>query len=233
MNHRHSEPLAGRIEPFAARAVPDLADDLFLVAHDRADHSPSLAPRVLGLGLAGALLAELVVDQRLGVEAGQLWVTDSAPPPEVLRRQVLAELLADPDEREVRTWLEYLARREPEEASQRVAVAQRLTRLGILAPQVHRGWVRRSVRYVPVDARADWPVVRLRYQATQRTAPPFQDLLLVALVGATGLTRRIFAGHHQSPAEYVEWCTRGLPPPLRALVGEVAAAAARAVTIPT
>lgn len=37
-----------------------IADDLYLLAHDDATGRPFLQPRALGVGLAGALLAELI-----------------------------------------------------------------------------------------------------------------------------------------------------------------------------
>jgi hypothetical protein len=45
-----------------------LADDLYLMAHNDVSGRPYLQPRALGLGLAGALLAELVLAGR--VDAG-------------------------------------------------------------------------------------------------------------------------------------------------------------------
>jgi hypothetical protein len=41
-----------------------LADDLYLIAHHELTGRPHLAPRAVGLGLAGALLAELVLRSR-------------------------------------------------------------------------------------------------------------------------------------------------------------------------
>jgi hypothetical protein len=38
-----------------------LADDLYLVAHHERTGRPLLAPRAVGLGLAGSLLADLVL----------------------------------------------------------------------------------------------------------------------------------------------------------------------------
>ena len=48
-----------------------LADDLYLIAHHELTGRPQLAPRAVGLGLAGALLGELVLAGAVSRDAGQ------------------------------------------------------------------------------------------------------------------------------------------------------------------
>jgi len=47
-----------------------VADELYLIAHHELTGRPHLAPRAVGLGLAGALLAELVLADAISIEAG-------------------------------------------------------------------------------------------------------------------------------------------------------------------
>lgn len=218
------------MESVVDRAVPLLADDLYLLAHDRPGNASMLAARALNLGIAGALLAELALADLLAVEAGRLWTLAKQPPADSLAHEVLADLLSEPAEQNVPTWLEYLARKAPDGAARRVA--ERLTRAGVLDRQEHRTWLRTTTRYVPVDARSGWIAVRLCGQAASRDPVPLQDRMLVGLVGATDLTRRVFGRDLRSPDAYVQWCTGLLSPPLLELVEEVRAAVGRSVAAP-
>jgi hypothetical protein len=235
MSRRDVESMDRAVDQASPVWPGHLADDLYVLAHDRPGHTSALASRALNLAIAGALLAELVLIDRVGVEAGRCWATHGRhgqPPPDSLMHEVLADLLSEPVERDLLTWLGYLARRPPEGAAGRVA--QRLVRARVLTRQERRGLLRTTVRHVPVDgAMTGWRAVRLSYQATGREPVPPQDLTLVALVGATQLTRPVFGGHVHDPEAYVRRCTQALTPPLRELAEEVRAAIARAVTAPT
>ncbi|WP_170323811.1 GOLPH3/VPS74 family protein [Cryptosporangium phraense] len=116
-----------------------LADDLWLIAHDRPGHKSWLSERALSVGLAGALLAELVLAERLTVKAGRLKVTSRTPTPDSLMHDVMAAVLSEPDGQDVRTWLEALAGRGSEEVPLRTAVPARLVRAGVLQREEHRG----------------------------------------------------------------------------------------------
>ena len=59
-----------------------VADDLYLMAHHDVSGKPLLSPRAAGLGLAGGLVAELVLAGAVQVSAGGLAVTG---PPAVWR----------------------------------------------------------------------------------------------------------------------------------------------------
>src|SRR6266704_4142496 len=60
----------GRVLVARLSGTGRLADDLYLMAHDDRTGKPLLQPRAAGLGLAGALLAELVLAGRIEVEPG-------------------------------------------------------------------------------------------------------------------------------------------------------------------
>ncbi|MFD0636371.1 GPP34 family phosphoprotein [Catenulispora yoronensis] len=49
-----------------------MADDFFLMVHDDLSGRPRLSDRILGLGLAGALLCELAILRAIDVEDGEL-----------------------------------------------------------------------------------------------------------------------------------------------------------------
>ncbi len=56
-----------------------LADDVYLLAHHEVSGRPFLHARVLGLGLAGALLAELVLEGKIFIRPGEVVVADRPP----------------------------------------------------------------------------------------------------------------------------------------------------------
>ena len=56
-----------------------LADDLFLAAHDTARGKSLLSPATLGLGLAAALLGELMLWRRMDLKDGLITVVDDRP----------------------------------------------------------------------------------------------------------------------------------------------------------
>src|SRR5260370_30137441 len=78
-----------------------LADDLYLMAHDDVSGRPFLQPRAVGLGLAGGLLAELMLLDKIGLWHGWVVVTDHAPPRDGLGHVVMGLVLAEAERRRV------------------------------------------------------------------------------------------------------------------------------------
>ncbi len=58
-----------------------LADDLYLVAHHEITGRPHLQPRALGLGLAGGLLAELMLSGSIRIWRGLVLIGRWDPAP--------------------------------------------------------------------------------------------------------------------------------------------------------
>ncbi|GIJ47564.1 hypothetical protein Val02_44500 [Virgisporangium aliadipatigenens] len=138
-------------------------DELFHVAHDDRSGRARLHPRVAGLGLAAALLGELVLDGRVEVHGDGLEIVRRDPPVDPLAHATLAQLLAQPHHHDVRVWLAFLGATAIESVAQRLVVAGQLRRV------VHGRW-RRRVYYLPENAeRAAGVEVRL---ARLLTAPP-------------------------------------------------------------
>ena len=55
-----------------------VADDLYLLAHHEVTGKPHLQPRAAGLGLAGGLLAELMLAGSISLHAGRIVTTGRA-----------------------------------------------------------------------------------------------------------------------------------------------------------
>jgi hypothetical protein len=86
-----------------------LADDLYLLAHHEITGRPFLRPRVTGLVLAAALLADLILTGHLSLKGGEPVPLDCPPPGDELSRRDLNVLRSEPGHL-ARVWLLYLAR---------------------------------------------------------------------------------------------------------------------------
>src|SRR6266702_8332264 len=74
-----------------------LADDLWLLAHDERTGKPHLQPRATGLGLAGALLAELMLSHSIRLSRGMVMAADGIPPRDEVARSVLRLVISEPE----------------------------------------------------------------------------------------------------------------------------------------
>jgi hypothetical protein len=166
-----------------------LLDDFYLLAHDEQGR-PRLHPRATGIALAGAVLAELIVDRRVSLRTGGVVVPGpppgSLPPPwqppdDPVVGAVWRQVCQEPTSHPIRTWLGVLA------GSITGVVADRLTAQGVLrATEV--GLFRRSTRYVPVDINAGARVKAiLAARLTGAAITGWPEAILTGLLHATGL----------------------------------------------
>jgi Golgi phosphoprotein 3 (GPP34) len=157
-----------------------LADEFFLLAHDDVSGKPRLHPRVAGIGLASALLGELVLFGRVGIHGGDLVTLDRRPVGDALTDRVFVAVAgrrAEP----VSAWLAVLAETAPAD------VAARLAADGIVN-RVSSRWPGRADRWVPADmSTAAWPAARLRMLLTRDEEPPVSDVALAGLALSCGL----------------------------------------------
>jgi hypothetical protein len=200
-----------------------LADDFFFAAQDEVTGKSRLGDRAMGLGLAGALLCELVLSGRVAVGRGQLSVVDQTPPPDLAGRSLLGEMIREREVTVVRDWLRYLSRTTFE------LVSRRLLSEGHVRASA-AGRIRRTVVYRPVNMNtAAWPLARLALRATRREPLELNDVALAGLLSATGLDRTLLEGVPADGRQHLTAAVTRLPPPLRALVAETEAAIGDAV----
>ena len=160
-----------------------VADDFFLMANDDALSRPRLAERILALGLAGALLGELLLyDGVVGVDKGNLVLTSSRRPSNLLHAELCREVEAEAALRPVRDWLDYLSKQSID------MVGRRLQARGVVYLKQPRLKVPgRAGRWLPVGMQiANWPaidVARKIYNGNAKTS----TLLLFGLTHATSL----------------------------------------------
>jgi Golgi phosphoprotein 3 (GPP34) len=194
-----------------------LADDLWLIAHHERTGRLLLSPRAAGLGLAGALLAELMLAGAIQITAGVVAVAGPAPPGEALAAGVLGQVTAE-QRHPAQEWLVFLARTAP------AAVAGRLEQAGYLTPAP--GWPPwRSQRPVPVDADCAFaPVTRICSALGPSHPAAVQGAALAGLAAACGLGARLALylppGSRRRLEEAVGW----LDPGLREVIAQTQAA---------
>jgi Golgi phosphoprotein 3 (GPP34) len=211
-----------------------LADQFFLIVHEDRTGRSHLHPRATGLGLAAGLVGELILLGRVRVLGGELCVVSHEPPGDALSHSVLDMFIAQPQHRELRTWLAFLA----QDAASRVG--ERLLRAGVVEPVVRRKLLGSQTLYMPMspDQRnaAAWAPVRLANMLVQGRGMDITDRALAGLVHATGLTRHVlwdFAVHRPGIAnlytvvEFLPADLRELVEHTEASVGSVLAAGRR------
>ena len=195
-----------------------LGDDLYLMAHHERSGRPHLQPRALGLGLAGALLAELVLAGKIWIWPDGIVVADAAPPQEGLARDVLGLLLGEHERHPVRDWLVFLGRTAASD------VARRLERSGYLtqAP-ARRPW--RGERWVPVDADCAFaPVTRVESALDPSRPLTAEGAALAGLAAACGLGSRLLLYLPPRTRRRLDEAAAQLEPGLRDLIAQTQAA---------
>nr|CEL23009.1 hypothetical protein [Kibdelosporangium sp. MJ126-NF4] len=189
---------------------------------------PRLLPVVLSIGLAGALLAELMLDNRLGQVEGYILAAN----PRALRgrhrsvgvsdsvSEEFLEQIADHPGQSVSAWLSQLRHSSTE------GVTERLRAAGVLRQVVlRRWWGGVAVEYQAVDPdQALRPEARILGVASRRTSDTsLPAAVLVGLSDATGLRDKLPVWG-QSSAEVKVRMSRlrdTLPAPLRGLLADV------------
>jgi hypothetical protein len=198
-----------------------LADEFFLIAHRDYDGRPRLNSSAMTLGLAGALLIELALHRRIRINPQQLEliVANPDPPPDATAHAVLDQLIAEPEIMSVSTWLKFLG----QTSTQRVA--DRLTRTGLVRPQLAGPPWKRSVLHPPLDANeAIVPAVRIQGIAVRRQPLELSDALLTGLSAATGLDSFLLQDLDGESRQFLREVISQLPRPLMCLVAETKAA---------
>ena len=160
-----------------------VADSFFLMVNDDPLGRPRLSERILALGLAGALLAELLLyDGVVGIDKGNLVRTGSRHPSDRLHAELCRAVEAETQPLPVRDWLQYLSLRAIDR------VGQRLQARGVV--QLKQSWLKvagRAGRWVPAGTQiVNWPAIDVARKIYNGKADA-STLLLFGLTHATGL----------------------------------------------
>ncbi|NUR83034.1 MAG: GPP34 family phosphoprotein [Nonomuraea sp.] len=204
-----------------------LADEFFLVAWDTTGTGkPRLHGHGVALGLAGALIGELVMASRVAVRGPLLQPVDQRQVGERVADAVLADMIASPQHTDVRTWLAYLAQRSVAD------VSSRLVESGFLRREEPKFLKSRQCRYFAEDfGRAVWPSTRIRMALVrgQPLAPP--DMALAALIEACDLTGQLVEDptERRTAKRYLATVLAAMPSSLTDLAHHLSAAFGDAV----
>jgi Golgi phosphoprotein 3 (GPP34) len=214
-----------------------VADQLFLTAHDH--DTGHLRPRLhragLELGLAGALLAELVMDRRIDVRDGRVVVVNRTPVDDILSHTILGDIVTElqlaRQPHPVRVWLLYLS------YSAIGQIRNRLTFNGILEEVAsHRWWGGTANRYRATDTnQALGPegavYSMLVHEGAANTVNPVDATAFAVLADASGLLPKLTWWREQRAGlrhRLIELRDQ-LPPALRELADQTEAAVGDAV----
>jgi hypothetical protein len=206
-------------------SVPPLPDEYFLLAHHDYTGRPHINIDVLNTGLAGAVIAELLIEGHIDVLDEKLVLCgpgshdDRTTDP--MTDMVLAHIAAQTTPHPIRAWTEYLR----DNVTPYAIVRERLLRAGLLQP-VRGGLLKKSTRYVATDPlTAAKPRVRLRYTAERSDTPvDARTAMLASLAQVTGLTEVVADGANRSVKEGLLAIAAGLPANLRVVVSGLDAA---------
>lgn len=220
--------------------LPDLrmADELFLAAHDHdaTRMRPRLLPVVLSTGLAGALLAELMLENRIGQAEGYVLAANpravrgrhrAIHEPGSVTDEFLEEIARHPGQ-PVSAWLSQLRH------SATDGVVDRLFAAGILREvKTRRWWGGSAVEYQAVNQnQAMGPEARIFGVASSRARDTsLPTALLAGLTDATGLRDKLPVWDLPA-AEVKARMSRlrdSLPAPLRSLLADVETAVGAAM----
>ncbi|MXW02833.1 MAG: GPP34 family phosphoprotein [Holophagales bacterium] len=157
---------------------------LLLLLDDDSGAMKRVAPNVMELLLAGAILMDLALRGRLDCDLQRLVVVDSTPVGEEILDGPLAEIAEAADEADARTWVVRLSARSKQ--VQEAALA-RLVERGILRVEDRSFlWVFGSRRYPMVDDREEREVkLRILDVLLSDRIPAPRDVALICLADAS------------------------------------------------
>jgi hypothetical protein len=199
-----------------------LADDLFLMAHDRQSGRPRLPESALGIGLSSGLLAELMFSGCVVVAQSQLLLGECPPPEGQLSRALFEEVRAQLFTPQANLTLpEWISSRRHHAIE---LVADRLVREHLIVRDQHRRLGRTVTRYRPVSP-ADVFMREQRLATFLRNRMELTELDVVV----AALAMLISAGNDLMELEsegrdHLERLIPQLPIPLRELIAATDAA---------
>ena len=146
----------------------------------------------LRYAVAGAVLMELAIENRIDTDLEHLFLVDDTPTGDDLLDPTLAEIAAG-DRNNTRFWIEHVAERAD---GIREGALGRLVERGILEERDERLlWVFRTRRYPAVDGQVRREVkLRIMGVLLSDEIPDPRDAMLICLADACGIFRAILSG---------------------------------------
>ena len=177
---------------------------LLLLDDERGDLTPSFTPRSLDVVLAGAVLMELALEDRIDTDLAHLTVVDPTPLDDALLDPTLADIARTAEAHDPGFWIARTAERGH---AIRDAVLARLAERGILeaegdGPVFLSRRVFRARRYPNIKGRAA-EEVRLRIMRVlfSEEVPDPRDVVLICLADACGIFEAILSASERAEAQ--------------------------------
>ena len=174
------------------------AEEILLLLHneERGDFAPGLAPQSLNIALAGAVLMDLALEDRIDTDLEHLILVDATPLDDDLLDPTLADIARDTDTRDTSYWVTQTAKRGEEIRDKALA---RLINRGILEfePEgifILSRLVSRSRRYPTIDGQTV-EEVQLRIMRVLFTdeIPDPRDIVIICLADACDVFKNILS----------------------------------------
>ena len=174
------------------------AEEILLLLHnqERGDFAPGLAPQSLNIALAGAVLMDLALEDRIDTDLEHLFLVDPTPLDDDLLDPTLTEIARDTDARDTGHWVAQTAKRGGDIRDRALA---RLINRGILESESEGIFllsrlVSRSRRYPTIDGQAA-EEVQLRIMRVLFTdeIPDPRDIVIICLADACDVFRNILS----------------------------------------
>ncbi|GHJ45906.1 hypothetical protein Cs7R123_32480 [Catellatospora sp. TT07R-123] len=202
-----------------------IADDFFRIAHHDVTGKPRLHSRAVAIGLAASLLGELLAERRITLADGQLTITDRTPPSDSLTHAVLDQLVDEPRQHTMQTWLAFLSQQATAQ------VAGRLQRAGHVRAEAGRRLLRTAgTVWVPTDMNtAAKPWALLSNQLRRHGPLDYHQLCLAGLCHVTGLDSYVIEGAPPATYEHMRNQIGTLWPPMQDLLHHTRTAIGNAV----
>jgi hypothetical protein len=196
-----------------------LSDEYWMLSHHDYDGKTLVDEEVLETGLAGAVLAELLLAGRLDIIDKRVVVRDLRPTGNPLLDLVVSMVANTPTKLTPLKWIQNIrdAQYSSPERSGPISltdtVGLRLAAAGLVEEQVVRGLFRTGTRLVPAAwTRAAAPAVRIGYYLGRLNEMDTETRLLAGLALAVGLDGQIGAGYPLPVRPAIEAASEQLHP---------------------
>lgn len=170
-----------------------LAEELLLLAYDEQTGRRIADGTSLGVGVAGSLLADLALAERVDLDGKVVTVLDRAPVGDPDLDDALARMATEPKPRKPEWWIERLGKQKKDGRDLSRRLLDRLVARGVLRAAPHRVLgLFPTTRYAELDASAEQAIRARLYDALNGGTPTPRTAALVALMDACGLARKVF-----------------------------------------
>ena len=161
-------------------------ETMLLLLGDEDGRFASVPSWSLDYAIAGGVLMDLALENRIDTDLDNLVLIDAAPTGDSLLDPALADIEAADERHDARFWLERIAANAPEIREDALA---RLVAAGILERQDDRFmWVFRSRRYPIIDGEAEREVkLRIMGVLFSDEIPDPRDVMIICLADACGI----------------------------------------------